>query len=1337
MTSLSELTSDSGDSSPKYESIHIFNITYTDYNGQLLTHIFGRLQDGTYRHIEVEGHRPSFFIRESAYNKRVKNHHAVVRAERGYQSINGDPLVRIYTKIPKNIAGGQDSSGLRDQFNRTWEADVFYTDRFLIDTGIKTHVRVDRSEAYENESMRADYRVDVSDCEPISDPNWSVEPRTLTVDIEVYSEGEFPEAEDAEWPVTAIATHDNYTETITVWLLCNDDVHECDEDAIEQAVYQNRPEAVSLDGDDVTNAIDDVRVFRDESLLLDDFNGFVGTRRPDVLAGWNSSETDNGDAFDFPYLLNRSKSLNTYSADSWSPMGQVWTTRKGREQNLTVGAKGVTFLDGMTTYKKTLWSEPDGGMGLDNISSIELNGDAAKLDIGDEAPDGVSGVDAINWAWKHDWGLFGKYVIRDVQATVGVDRASGATDLYQNLRTLTGAKFDACHNNVDLLDHYILRFAERYDVVLPTNTKPDRDWYYGGYVRKPKFGRHENAIYPDAKSLYPNSIRTCNISPETLIGTEEDLRESEYTEEDCRWSYIDTRPDNVKKESEPELEKCYYLKPSIKKGFMNEVVDELMEMKEYYDGTELYGPVKQVVNSCFTPDTEVLTPNGVRNITDINVGDIVYSWNPETGEMQQKPVVDTIEKPDYDGELIHIQNQNMDLKVTPDHRFLVNRSRHGDTEWEYEDAGDLNTWTHYETPNEWHTENGTDIETIDLADWYGGEVTDNTVRCDDNNRHNSVPRYYDANDVISLVGWFVTEGSANVSNDGEARGDRINISQYRNVNEENHSNICNVFENLDLSYTATGETIRHCSTPWAEVLVDWCGSGTYNKHLPEWAFTETSVEQKEHLLDVLIAGDGDSRDKSNRYTTASEKLRDDVMRLLWECGHAPMYSWEDGSGRYGNGVWRVRWPSEKTKQSFRMHRDGSKETADNGVYCIQVADNHTLVAGRNGKFTNIPNCYGVFGDSNSYGKGYRLYDWRIGESITLYGQETIKATADKYRNELQSIKNERGFDGPNPKIVGGDTDAVMTTLPFLDNTDREQQELAIELAHEACDRVNEWYSEFAAEMYNVDPNEADEYGYDLNGSRVAHFIELEIESYGPTLYIPEPKTDNAEGKKRYAQLISWDEGDWEYGPEKGAIDENGQLRGEVSYTGIDVVRSDRATVTKELMKDVLSHILRAPTQSDAREAVYKTIEDTITAIRNGETANEWIARPRGMGKPPEQYGSPTNTPMPTYRGAKYANQQFDWEQMDGGSKPQLLYIEKVRSAKYDHTYSADTAEDGRAVDAVAMEQPNRLPEGFTIDTDKMIEKTIEDPFGPILSPLNWSVAEALADTEQVGFADFM
>jgi len=599
MDTLGDVLDGDGSSAPSYETIHIFNVEYTDYNGKLRVHLFGRLQNGEPRHIEVEGHKPSFFVRKSDFTTRIKNHHAVVRAEDGYASIEGDQLVRIYVSLPKQISGNDDLKGLREYFTKTWEADVFYTTRFLIDTGVKTHIRVNRDNGFETEQMRADYRIDVSDLEAIDDPNWRVEPRTITADIEVYSPDGFPEAADAEYPVTSIAAHDNYDDEITVWVLLDDRFHDVSESEVKREIYQNRPDAIELEEHTVTNTVGDVRIFRDESLLLDDFNNYIKARRPDVLAGWNSSGTENGDAFDYPYLLNRCKQLNTYSYDNWSPLGQVWTTRRGREQNLTMGAKGLTFLDGMVTYQKTLFSEPDGGLSLDNISSTELPEDATKLQLSDETPDGVNGADAINWAWKNDVGLFGKYVVRDAQSTVGIDKASGAVELYQDLRRFTGAQFDQCHNVYDTLDQFFFRKAKERGLVLPTNEPVDVDSYYGAYVFDSEPSRHRNVIYFDVAALYPNIIYQLNASPETLIGTEEDLEASEYTKEDCHWSYIDTRTWNVKKDTPPNYERCYFLKPSVRKGFIPDVVDELLEMKQQYKGTDLYMAVKATVNGVY------------------------------------------------------------------------------------------------------------------------------------------------------------------------------------------------------------------------------------------------------------------------------------------------------------------------------------------------------------------------------------------------------------------------------------------------------------------------------------------------------------------------------------------------------------------------------------------------------------------------------------------------------------------------------------------------------------------------------------------------------------------
>ena len=53
----------------------------------------------------------------------------------------------------------------------------------------------------------------------------------------------------------------------------------------------------------------------------------------------------------------------------------------------------------------------------------------------------------------------------------------------------------------------ILTFADRH-------IRP----YDGGFVKEPQKGLHESVVSFDANSLYPNTIITLNISPETKIG---------------------------------------------------------------------------------------------------------------------------------------------------------------------------------------------------------------------------------------------------------------------------------------------------------------------------------------------------------------------------------------------------------------------------------------------------------------------------------------------------------------------------------------------------------------------------------------------------------------------------------------------------------------------------------------------------------------------------------------------------------------------------------------------------------------------------------------------------
>jgi DNA polymerase elongation subunit (family B) len=1285
---------------PQTETLHLMSIEYEERWGEPIVHLWCRDENDKKVWVEVEGHKPSFYIHEDAASTRIKNHDWVTSVEAGYESIRGDSLVRIETQLPKHVGGGRDiGKPLRDYFERTWEADVFYGNRFLIDTGIETHFEVSMDDTYEPQSCRGDYRVHVDDISPVDDPNWRATPRVVTVDIEVLSPDGFPEAEDANYPVTAITAHDSHTDEYTVWVLRHEGWTHSDTE-IRNLAIDNRPATVELDDGSITANVSDVRVFANEAQMLDDFNNYIGNAEPDMLGGWNSSATDNGDAFDYPYLIHRCQSCNVYSFDQWSPLEQVWTSRRGTGE-LRPGAKGVEFFDLLQSYKKTRWSKPKGGYSLENIADLELPLSEGKLEIDD-----------IDTAWKEDPGTFLEYNIRDVQATVAIDRAAEVTELYQNIRALTGAQFGDCHNNIDLLDVFILRYAKRMDVALPTNTKPDRGWYYG---------------------------------------------------------------------------------------------------------------------ACFTPDTEVMTPSGVVNICDLDVGDMVYSIDEDSGTVTPKPVTETIEYPEYDGEVVDIQSDHIDFRVTPNHEMIVQNDQSEVDNYFRRDAGELSEHTQYAMPREFDMEHG-ESEPIDLAKYVGQEFEVSDDELYNRFSHDTYDRYLDPEDAARIIGWFVAEGSVWET--------KVTITQ-----EKHQQAVEDALNSAGINWSLSqGRNYQIYHKPLAEFLSIECGQSAEAKQLPEQVF-DFSREHKQELLDTLCLGDGDiDRD---RYNTVSERLRDDVLKLALHLGGQPRYSvreQDECRDKY------VIYYGE-TQNLFSMSKNGRVSTVDNGVYCVEVADNHSLLAGRNGKFQFVGNCvfepklgrhenvvypdlwsmypnmirnanmspetlvgteqdladseydesdcrwtyvdtrpthvknpdgmdgardpeyeklyflkpsvqtgfmtevvddlmglkdaydgtplydavkrivnsvYGVYGDSDSYNKGYRLFDWRIAEGITLGGRKMIQASADTFISELNDLKDERGYEGNNAYLVGGDTDSVMTSIPFIEADEQDDYEEIVDLSHDAAARVNEWYDEWTSEAFNLTDGE--------------HYCELEIESYAPRAFVPEGVTKE-KAKKRYAEVIAWDEGDWELGadsvPEWLREKHDGVLtEGDFSVTGIDVVRSDRAIATRETVQKVLEAILRVDDRNEAKTVVYEVLNETVNEIREGNKPLSYIARPKGMSKHPEEYGSTDKRPMPTYRGAKYAHEHFEWENLVHADKPRLLYIDRVHG-DWPREYDAHTAEDGDAVDAIAVTDVSRVPDEFDIDTEKMIEKVLEDPLTPILSPLRWSFQDAIADTTQSDIGNFM
>lgn len=81
---------------------------------------------------------------------------------------------------------------------------------------------------------------------------------------------------------------------------------------------------------------------------------------------------------------------------------------------------------------------------------------------------------------------------------------------------------------------------------------------------------------------------------------------------------------------------------------------------------------------CLSEDAKLLSEsNGWKHIKNCEEGELVYTINPETKEVELHPIKKVVIN-DHNGIMYTIKNRGINTKVTPDHRFLIINSRKQD-----------------------------------------------------------------------------------------------------------------------------------------------------------------------------------------------------------------------------------------------------------------------------------------------------------------------------------------------------------------------------------------------------------------------------------------------------------------------------------------------------------------------------------------------------------------------------------------------------------------------------------------------------------------------------------
>jgi len=301
--------------------------------------------------------------------------------------------------------------------------------------------------------------------------------KLVTLDIEVASEGGFPDVESASEEILSISIQDYTTKKIITWGV---------------KPFNNTRKDVTY------------HYCPSEYELLNHFINHWMIDVPDVITGWNIQ------LYDVPYIckrLNRvlgEKLMKRFSNWGLVTEGEIFIN--GRKHT-TFDVGGLTQLDYLDLYKKFTYKVQE-SYRLDYIAEVELG--QKKLDH--------SEFDTFKDFYTKGWQKFIEYNIIDVEL---VDKLEDKMKLIELALTMA---YDAKVNYADVFyqvrmwDNIIYTYLKKRNIVIPPRNKERKDEKYAGaYVKEPIPGLYDWVVSFDLNSLYPHLIMQYNISPETLV----------------------------------------------------------------------------------------------------------------------------------------------------------------------------------------------------------------------------------------------------------------------------------------------------------------------------------------------------------------------------------------------------------------------------------------------------------------------------------------------------------------------------------------------------------------------------------------------------------------------------------------------------------------------------------------------------------------------------------------------------------------------------------------------------------------------------------------------------
>jgi DNA polymerase I len=416
--------------------------------------IYKSWRENKVKRFELVSFKPYFFVLDSEKERKTYKPSKYLTRDFEYEkgdwiNIDGEPLKKVYVERHEDIRK------VKDQFSKTYEADVPYHFRYAVDC-------IDEMPEYE---MR----------------KW-------------YWDMEWQQGGEHDGCITTIVAYDNYDEEYHQWVW-----------------FPNYDD--SLEGKDMKDF--DKFVFNNEKDMIENFMTTMVVKDPDMLIAWFGNFADIPKLLDRacvngldPTIISPIGSVKGVSNNrfkySENGFGQIEQPIAGRI---------VLNLD--MAFERQ-WNDSQRGtlpsLALDYVAEEVLG---KKKLVSEKFPDPN---EFYRRGWLEDTKTYLEYALIDVQLMVEIDESNYCSDAILALQRLLKAPFDACFFASHMGSIYFMRNAwwKAKTGNRDEKKKPYEGAMIYDPLSEDTNGLHLNVAAFDFAGLYPSMMIARNISFETI-----------------------------------------------------------------------------------------------------------------------------------------------------------------------------------------------------------------------------------------------------------------------------------------------------------------------------------------------------------------------------------------------------------------------------------------------------------------------------------------------------------------------------------------------------------------------------------------------------------------------------------------------------------------------------------------------------------------------------------------------------------------------------------------------------------------------------------------------------